>query len=98
MGQPAEACLALLREQALLLQQHKVLPNVVALVAGESLTSSWWKQARAHDILRCLVQLTEDPNVLLTKLICGKVTFVHRRLWPATSSICCYKAQGALRA
>jgi hypothetical protein len=30
-----------------------------------------------------LEKITESPDVLVCRLVDGKVTFVHRRLWPA---------------
>lgn len=72
-----------LAELGLLLQQDKFLPNVVTFITGESLSSSWWKHPQAHTVFRCLSELADHPDVLQTKLVAGKVTFVHRRLWPA---------------
>jgi hypothetical protein len=77
----------LLREQGLLLQQDRSLPNVVNLVLDETLSTSWWSHPRAEEVLRCLSELADHPDVLLTKLVRGKVTFVHRSLWPALLAV-----------
>ena len=71
-----------LKELGLLLQQDKILPNAVTILAGETLAGSWWSHPRARVIFRCLGELADHPDVLQTKLVSGKVTFVHRRLWP----------------
>src|SRR5262249_40264372 len=57
------------------------LPSAVSLLAGESVSGSWWGHPKAHEIFRGINQLGETPDVLSTKLLSGKVTFVHRRLW-----------------
>jgi hypothetical protein len=82
-GSQFTSILHLLRRTGFLLKQDKVLPNVVALMTGETLSRSWWDHPRGRAIFRCLAKLAEHEDVLQTKLVAGKVTFVHRRLWPA---------------
>ena len=72
-----------LEKHGLLLKQDKVLPSVVGLVTGESLKGSWWSHPEARKIYAVLSDLDDHKDVLLTKLIAGKDTLVHRRLWPA---------------
>ncbi len=72
-----------LARHGLLLKQDKALPSVVGLVTGEVLTGSWWNHALAREIYALLEALAERPDVLETKLVRGKVTFVARSLWPA---------------
>ena len=67
----------------LLLKQDKELPCVVTILVGEPLATSWWSHPKSHDIFRILTQIAAHPDVLLTKLLCGKDTLVHRTLWPA---------------
>jgi hypothetical protein len=67
----------------LLLQHDRVLPSVTTLVAGQPIAGSWWGHARGHDIYALLVALEAGAGALAIKLINGKVTFVHQRLWPA---------------
>ena len=68
-------------EHGLLLLQDKKLLNAVTLMTGERLKGSWWSHRRANDIFRALDALPED-QVVSTKLVGGKVTFVHCSLWP----------------
>jgi hypothetical protein len=68
-------------EHGLLLLQDKKLANVVTFMTGERLKGSWWSHSRAQDIFNALEALPED-QVITTKLVGGKVTFVHRSLWP----------------
>jgi hypothetical protein len=48
---------------------------------------SWWAHARSHAIFRVNCELAEHPDVLVTKLISGKITYLHRALWPAFVAI-----------
>ena len=59
------------------------VPSVAEAVAGEPVRGSWWGHPRGHDIFRALSAIDDSPDVLCFKLVAGKVTFVHRRLWPA---------------
>ena len=68
-------------QRGLLLLQDKQLDNVVTLMTGERLRGSWWSHPRSHEIFRAIEALPED-QVIATKLVAGKVTFVHRKLWP----------------
>jgi hypothetical protein len=72
-----------LSRDGLLLQQDKRLPSVVGLLVGSPLAGSWWSHPKAHVIFHCLEQLLEHPDVLVTRLVGGKVTYLHRSLWPA---------------
>ena len=73
-------CLA---KHGLLLQQDKRLPSVIGVIVGGPLAGSWWGHPRGRHIFRCLQQFLAHPDVLVTRLIGGKVTYLHRKLWPA---------------
>jgi hypothetical protein len=51
------------------------------LITGETPRGSWWSHPLAQAIFRVNEQLADHRDVLITKLISGKVTFVHRQLW-----------------
>ena len=72
-----------LERHRLLLQQDKILPSVVGLITGEALSGSWWSHPRAQKIFYCLNALIDRKDVLMTRLISKKITYVHRSLWPA---------------
>ena len=73
--------------RGLLLLQDKSLPNVVSIVTGETVRGSWWAHPRSHEIFRRLNELGDHPDISFCKLISGKVTLVHRRLWPALLAV-----------
>jgi hypothetical protein len=75
--------LAELRRRGLLLLTDPVLPSVASLVAGKPVRGSWWSHPSGRAIFRTSEELSDLPGVALVKLVNGKVTFVHKRLWPA---------------
>jgi hypothetical protein len=57
--------------------------NLVAAVTGEPIKGSWWAHPKGKQIFAVLQAVAASDQVLVCRLINGKVTFVHRRLWPA---------------
>jgi len=82
-----EACLDALQRHGLLLQQDQRLPSLVGIIAGGPLRGSWWGHPTGASIYHTIQALEDHPDVLETKLVAGKVTYVHRRLWPAAVSV-----------
>lgn len=75
---------ALLIEDGLLLESARgPIPNVAELVAGEPIKGSWWGHPAGRAIFAAINDLADSPDVARLRLINGKVTLVHRRLWPA---------------
>lgn len=70
-----------LAKYGLLMLQDKVLTSVVGIMTGERLSTSWWSHAKGQEIFACLESL-DEVDVLTTRLVAGKVTFVDRALWP----------------
>src|SRR5262245_8405562 len=82
-----DACLAALRRNGLLLKSDTVFPSVTTLVAGEPIHGSWWAHPAALLIFQTTERLADHRDVLLLKLVAGKDTFVHRKLWPEIHAI-----------
>jgi len=59
------------------------VPSVAEAVAGEPIIGSWWAHPKGKAIFAALSEIDDSPDVRCFKLVDGKVTFVHRRLWPA---------------
>jgi hypothetical protein len=74
---------ALIEHGMLLASARGPIPNVAELVAGEPIRGSWWGHPAGHAIFDALNVLDESPDVVRLRLVKGKVTLVHRRLWPA---------------
>src|SRR5260370_11644905 len=82
-----EELLERLHEFDLLLDADPKLPSVTGFVAGDNVRGSWWNHPQSHEMFSLACRLHDHPDVLLVKLISGKVTLVHRPLWPAVFSI-----------
>lgn len=50
---------------------------------GERIRGSWWGHPQGREIYRAAQAICESPSVLVCKLVEGKISYVHRRLWPA---------------
>jgi hypothetical protein len=74
---------ALVEHGMLLESARGPLPNVAELIAGEQIRGSWWSHPRSHAIFAEINELADSPDVVRMRLVNGKVTLVHRRLWPA---------------
>ncbi|MBA3464677.1 MAG: hypothetical protein H0T46_32390 [Deltaproteobacteria bacterium] len=59
------------------------VPSLAEAIAGESIVGSWWSHPKAQVIFDALSDIDDDVDIRCFKLVDGKVTFVHRRLWPA---------------
>ena len=74
-------------ERGLLLAADATLPSVATIVAGEPVHGSWWAHPKSHAIFAALSALARHPDAIAIPLISGKVTVVHRRLWPALLAV-----------
>lgn len=59
------------------------VPRLTEAIAGEPITGSWWGHAKGHEIYDVLGTVLASENVVVCRAVDGKVTVVHRRLWPA---------------
>lgn len=80
---PKEA-LAFVEKHGVVLQAARSsVPSLAEAVAGERIRGSWWGHPKGRDIYRAAEAVGASPDVLACKLVEGKITYVHRRLWPA---------------
>jgi hypothetical protein len=63
------------------------VPCVAEAVAGQPIIGSWWAHPKGKAIFAALSVLDDSEDVRCFKLIGGKVTFVHRRVWPALARL-----------
>ena len=71
-----------LEGSGLLMLSDKALPSVVGIVGGGKVKGSWWGHKKRHKIFWDLKRLEANPDVMTTRLVSSKVTYLHRRLWP----------------
>src|SRR6185295_8047126 len=83
MAEATSNILDALANARLLLVQDKRVTNVVTLLTGEAISRSWWSHPKGRLIFAVVTDLSEHRDVLFSKLLNGKVTLVHRKLWPA---------------
>ena len=75
---------ALLADEGVLLESARgPIPNVAELVAGAPIRGSWWAHPQSHRIFATINALADSPDVARMRLVNGRITLVHRRLWPA---------------
>jgi hypothetical protein len=58
------------------------MPRLTEAIINEPIKGSWWAHPKSHEIFAMLQSVTESEDVLVCRLVEGKVTLVHRRLWP----------------
>jgi hypothetical protein len=79
----AAEALAFVEEHGVVLVSARgPVPNLAEAIAGEPITGSWWGHPKSHQIFAILEVVTESEAVLVCRLVKGKMTLVHRRLWP----------------
>lgn len=61
---------------------HGVVVSLVDAIAGERVSGNWWSHPKSHQIFWLTRAVRESPEVLVCRLVDGKITYVHRRLWP----------------
>jgi hypothetical protein len=80
----ADAALAFVQRHGIVLVSAKgPAPRLTEAIAGEPIKGSWWGHSKGHQIFAVLQRLEDSPDILVCRFIAGRVTFVHRRLWPA---------------
>jgi hypothetical protein len=58
------------------------VPNLAEAVARGPIRGSWWAHADGHKIFALTRAVRDWRDVLVCRVVGGKVTYVHRRLWP----------------
>jgi hypothetical protein len=80
---PAQALEFVQKHGVVLASAKGPVPRMTEVIAREPIKGSWWAHPKSRLIYRVLQTLENSPAILVCRLVEGKVTFVHRRLWPA---------------
>ena len=76
--------LTIVRRHGVVLESAKgPLPSLAELVGGEPIKGSWWGHPAGHAIFNAINDVADSGEVVRLRLVNGKITLVHRRLWPA---------------
>jgi len=71
----------ILEDTGLLLLRGAEITDICGLVTSKKIKGSWWSDPAGPEIFAIGEMLSDHPDVTVTKLVAGKVTFVHRSLW-----------------
>ena len=80
---PEEAMVFVRQHGVVLVSAKGAVPRLTEVIAGEPIKGSWWAHPKSHQIFAILQAVTDSKEILVCRLVEGKVTLVHRRLWPA---------------
>src|SRR5215472_7644287 len=59
------------------------VPSLAEAIAGEKIRGGWWGHNKGKQIFWASRAVRDSDDILVCRLIGGKITYVHRRLWPA---------------
>jgi hypothetical protein len=59
------------------------LPSLVEAIVGGPIRGSWWAHPDGRRIFKLLNAVHDSPDVLRCRLVSDKITYAHRRVWPA---------------
>jgi hypothetical protein len=76
--------LAFVKRHGIVLQAARgPVPSLAEAIAGGPIRGSWWGHPKGKEIFRVAEAVSDHADVLVCTLVEGKVTYVHRRIWPA---------------
>lgn len=76
--------IAFVRRHGVVLESARgPVPSLAEAIAGAPIRGSWWCHARGEEIFELTRAVRDSDQVLVCRLVNGKITFVHQRLWPA---------------
>lgn len=80
----AAEAISFIKEHGVVLASAKgPVPRLTEAIVNEPIRGSWWGHPQSHQIFAILQAITDSKDVLVCRLVNDKVTFIHRRLWPA---------------
>ena len=76
--------IAFIRGQGVVLEAAAgSVPSLVEAIVGTPIRGSWWSHPKGNEIFLLSRAIRKSPEVLVCRIVGGKVTYVHRHLWPA---------------
>ncbi|HKQ97862.1 MAG TPA: hypothetical protein VJV75_08305, partial [Candidatus Polarisedimenticolia bacterium] len=78
------AVLAYVKSEGVVLMAAKgPVPSLAEKIAGKPFRGSWWGHPKSQEMFDLFNVVCDSKDVLVCRLVDGKMTYVHRRLWPA---------------
>src|ERR1700758_527139 len=71
------------RHGVVLMSARGAVPSLAEAIAGGPFKGSWWGHPKSKLMFDLFDVVGDSGEVLTCRLVGGKVTYVHRRLWPA---------------
>ena len=79
-----EEAVSFIEAQGVVLESGKgPIPNLADLVAGEAIKGSYWSHPKGNEIFLLTRAIRSSKEILVCRLVEGKVTYVHRQIWGA---------------
>ncbi len=76
--------LSFVRRHGIVLESARgPLPSLAEAIAGAPIKGSWWRHPMGEEIFKITRWVRDSRDIFVCRLVDGKITFVHRRLWPA---------------
>lgn len=83
-GSSPDTAIAFIEKHGVVLESGRgPVPSLAEAIAGEAIRGSWWGHPHGRTIFRLTRAVRDSPEVLVCRWIDGKITYVHKRLWPA---------------
>jgi hypothetical protein len=76
--------LAFVRRHGVVLESARgPVPSLAEAIVGAPIRGGWWAHPSGQLIFELTRAVRDSEEVLVCRLVQGKVTFVHVRVWPA---------------
>jgi hypothetical protein len=80
----ADEAISFIKKHGVILASAKgPVPRLTEAIVNEAIKGSWWVHPKSQEIFSVLQAVTHSKEVLVCRLVNGKISFIHRRLWPA---------------
>lgn len=85
---PAEA-LAFVERHGIVLEaaRHGAIVSLIDAVAAAPVRGNWWAHPQGRTMFALTRAVRAAPDVLVCRLVDGRISFVHQRLWPALARL-----------
>lgn len=80
---PATAVDFVERHGVVLQSARGPVPSLAEAIAGGPIKGSWWGHPKGREIFAASEAIAGCPDVLVCRLVDARITYVHRRVWPA---------------
>lgn len=80
---PIQAIRSVMKHGVMLESARGAVPNLAEIIAGKRIRGSWWIHPKRQEIFLLTRAVRDSDDILVCRLVKGKITFVSRRLWPA---------------